>query len=43
MWRSGSRIARAQKARIEQLYQQIGQLNVEVDRLRKKGNMGSSR
>ena len=39
---SGSRKERAQ-ALIEQLYQQIGQLKVEVDWLRKKGSMGSSR
>lgn len=34
---SGSRKERAQEALIEQLYQQIGQLKVEVDWLRKKG------
>jgi transposase-like protein len=32
-----SRNERAQEALIEQLYQQIGQLKVEVDWLRKKG------
>jgi transposase-like protein len=35
---SGSRKERAQEALIEQLYQQIGQLKVEVDWLRKKGS-----
>ena len=35
---SGSRKERAQEALIEQLYQQIGQLTVEVDWLRKKGS-----
>ena len=34
---TGSRRERAQEALIEQLYQQIGQLKVEVDCLRKKG------
>jgi transposase-like protein len=34
----GSRKERAQEALIEQLYQQIGQLKVEVDWLRKKGS-----
>ena len=33
----GSRKDRAQEQLIEQLYQQIGQLKVEVDWLRKKG------
>lgn len=33
----GSRKERGQEALIEQLYQQIGQLKVEVDWLRKKG------
>ena len=33
-----SRKERAQEALIEQLYQQIGQLKVEVDWLRKKGS-----
>ncbi len=34
----GGRKERAQEALIEQLYQQIGQLKVEVDWLRKKGS-----
>jgi transposase-like protein len=34
---NGSRKERAQEQLIEQLYQQIGQLKVEVDWLRKKG------
>jgi transposase-like protein len=34
---SGNRKDRAQEALIEQLYQQIGQLKVEVDWMRKKG------
>jgi transposase-like protein len=34
---SGSRKQQAQEQLIEQLYQQIGQLKVEVDWLRKKG------
>lgn len=36
--RSGNRTERAQEQLIEQLYQQIGQLKVEVDWLRKKGS-----
>jgi transposase-like protein len=35
---TGSRKERAQEAHIEHLYQQIGQLKVEVDWLRKKGS-----
>jgi transposase-like protein len=39
----GGRRDHAHAQLIEQLYQQIGQLKVEVDWLRKTGSMGSSR